>query len=86
MIDAGGKYDAASKSLKGRQMNGEKIDFRARGPPHVQLWAAVSFHLVNCMDTFLEGGDGYKESEKKVFPQYFQQHINARTPQQVAKH
>eukprot|EP00959_Pyramimonas_sp_CCMP1952_P440103 9214009-Pyramimonas_sp.AAC.1 len=67
-------------------MNGEKIDYRAGGPPHAQLRAAVPPHLVNCMDTLPDGIDGHKESEKKVFHQYFQQHINAKTPQQVAKH
>ncbi|CAK0826064.1 unnamed protein product, partial [Prorocentrum cordatum] len=86
MVDSGAKYDAVSKSLKDGQVHGEKIDYRARGPPHAQLWAAMSLHLVNCMDALDDGSDGCKESEKKVFYQYFQQHINAKIPQQVAKH
>eukprot|EP00959_Pyramimonas_sp_CCMP1952_P168990 3530202-Pyramimonas_sp.AAC.1 len=38
------------------------------------------------MGAFLDGSDGCKESQKKVFNRYFQQRINAKTPQQAAKH
>eukprot|EP00959_Pyramimonas_sp_CCMP1952_P397206 8322643-Pyramimonas_sp.AAC.1 len=65
MIDAGLKYDDVSKNRKERQQAGENVDFRARGPPHVQVWGALAMSFGNQMDTFLDGSETYKESEKK---------------------
>eukprot|EP00959_Pyramimonas_sp_CCMP1952_P233830 4886312-Pyramimonas_sp.AAC.1 len=38
------------------------------------------------MDTFLDGSETYKESEKKVFYGYFQKHLAQKLPTDVAKH
>ena len=86
MIEAGLKYDEVSKALKVKSTNGEAVDYRARGPPHVQVWAALCLHLVNNMDSFLEGSDVHKASESKVFKDYFEKYMNTQTPTQVAKH
>ncbi|CAK0824176.1 unnamed protein product [Prorocentrum cordatum] len=86
MIDAGLKYDEVSKNLKERQQAGEDVDSRARGPPHVQVWGALAMSLANQIDTFLDGSETYKESEKKVFYEYFQKHLAQKLPTDVAKH
>eukprot|EP00959_Pyramimonas_sp_CCMP1952_P227246 4751444-Pyramimonas_sp.AAC.1 len=86
MIDAGLKYDEVSKGLKERQQAGESAGSRARGPPRAQVWGALAMSLANQMDTFLDGSETYKGSEKKVFYEYFQKHLAQELPTDVAKH
>ncbi|CAK0885066.1 unnamed protein product, partial [Prorocentrum cordatum] len=63
MIDSGLKCDDMSKQMKERQRAGEKVDFRTRGSPHVQLRASVCPNLVTSAKTFIQGREEYIESE-----------------------
>ncbi|CAK0838117.1 unnamed protein product, partial [Prorocentrum cordatum] len=55
------------------------------GLKYDEVWGALAMSLVNQMDTFLDGSDTYKESEKKVFYEYFQKHLAQKLPTDVAK-
>ncbi|CAK0841519.1 unnamed protein product [Prorocentrum cordatum] len=87
MIDSGLKYDEMSRQMKERQRAGEKVDFRARGPPHVQLWAAVCLNLVTNVKKFTQGGkEEYVEAETKKFNGYFTKYIQSAAPHTVGNH
>ncbi|CAK0830269.1 unnamed protein product [Prorocentrum cordatum] len=87
MIDSGVKYDEMSRHMKERQRAGEKVDFRARGPPHVQLWAAVCLNLATNVKPFIQGGkEEYVEAETKKFHGYFTKYIHGAAPHTVGNH
>ena len=41
MAKAGADYDSESKELKKKSEAGEKVDFKARGPPYLRVWLAM---------------------------------------------
>ncbi|CAK0903130.1 unnamed protein product, partial [Prorocentrum cordatum] len=87
MIDSGLKYDEMSRQMKERQRAGEKVDFRARGPPRVQLWAAVCLNLVTNVKRFIQGGkEEYAETEANKFNGYFAKYIQSAAPQTAGNH
>ncbi|CAK0799719.1 unnamed protein product, partial [Prorocentrum cordatum] len=87
MINSGLKYDEMSRHMKERQRAGEKVDFRARGPPRAQLWAAVCLNRATNVETFIQGGkEEYAKTEAKKFNGYFAKYIQNAAPQTVGKH
>ncbi|CAK0798368.1 unnamed protein product, partial [Prorocentrum cordatum] len=83
---AGLEHDESSNDLRERQQGGESVDFRARGPPRAPVWGALAMSRANQMDSFLDGSETYKESEKKEFHEYFQKRLAQKQPTDAAKH
>eukprot|EP00959_Pyramimonas_sp_CCMP1952_P053810 1125566-Pyramimonas_sp.AAC.1 len=42
LIMTGKSYDQESQRLRQRKQKGEEVDFKARGPPHIQIAAAAA--------------------------------------------
>eukprot|EP00959_Pyramimonas_sp_CCMP1952_P078800 1647243-Pyramimonas_sp.AAC.1 len=86
MIDAGLKYDDVSQQKNSRSASRPaKTSISVQEDRHTcRSGGALAMSLVNQMDTFLGGSETYKESEHKVFYEYFQKHLAQKLPADVA--
>ena len=76
----GTDYDAETKALKEKQKGGEQVDFKARGPCHIQVFVKT---MVRAVQMTAPNAAKAQPEVHAVLRAYFQQHIHEKKPDYI---